>query len=94
MFELQEIMRQKESKIFAQILNRLREGKHTNDDIMKLRERLIAENGIDDSMDVPHLFIQNRKVNEFNQRVHSAATGKKFSIKVLGTNPTECLTIN
>ena len=36
MLELQEIMRQKESKIFAQILNR--EGKHTNVDIMKLKE--------------------------------------------------------
>ena len=80
MFELQEIMRQKESKIFAQILNRLREGKHTNDDIMKLKERLIVENSIDDPMDVPHLFIQNKKVNEFNQRVHNAATGEKFSI--------------
>ena len=68
MFELQEIMRQKESKIFAQILNRLREGKHTNEDIMKLKERLIVENSIDDPRGVPHLFIQNKKVNEFNKR--------------------------
>ena len=28
MFELNEIMRQRESKIFAEILNRLREGNH------------------------------------------------------------------
>ena len=28
MFELEEIMRQRESKVFAEILNRLREGKH------------------------------------------------------------------
>ena len=40
-------MRQKESKIFAQILNQLREGKHTNEDIMKLKEQLIVENSID-----------------------------------------------
>ena len=90
MFELQEIMRQKDSKIFAEILNRLREGKHTNEDIMKLKERLIVENSIDDPMDVPHLFIQNQKVNEFNERVHNAATGEKFSIKavdsVIGAN--------
>ena len=90
MFELQEIMRQKESKIFAQILNRLREGKHTNEDIMKLKERLIVENSIDDPMGVPHLFIQNKKVNEFNKRVHNAATGEKFSIKavdsIIGAN--------
>ena len=29
MFELEEIMRQRNSKVFAEILNRLREGKHT-----------------------------------------------------------------
>ena len=33
MFELTEIMRQKESKEFAELLNRLGEGKHTNKDI-------------------------------------------------------------
>ncbi|CAB3987663.1 Hypothetical predicted protein [Paramuricea clavata] len=75
MFELEEIMRQRESKVFAEILNRLREGKHTKDDILKLKERLIKENSIQDPMDVPHLFIQNQKVNEFNERVHNAATG-------------------
>ncbi|CAB4022534.1 Hypothetical predicted protein, partial [Paramuricea clavata] len=90
MFELEEIMRQRESKVFAEILNRLREGKHTKDDILKLKERLIKENSIQDPMDVPHLFIQNQKVNEFNERVHNAATGEKFSIKaidsVIGAN--------
>ena len=37
MFELDEIMRQRESREFAQILNRLREGNHTQDDIAKLK---------------------------------------------------------
>ena len=41
MFELEEIMRQRETKVFAEILNRLREEKHTKDDILKLKERLI-----------------------------------------------------
>ena len=78
--------------MFAEILNRLREGKHTKDDILKLKERVIKENSIHDPMDVPHLFIQNQKVNEFNKRVHiyNAATGEKFSIKavdsVIGAN--------
>ena len=80
MFELQEIMRQKDSKIFAEIL-RLREGKHTNEGIIKLKERLTVENSIDDPIDVPHLFIQNQKVNEFNERVHNGATGEKFPLK-------------
>jgi hypothetical protein len=38
MFELEEIMCQRESKVFAEILNRLREGKRTKDDILKLKE--------------------------------------------------------
>ena len=43
MYELNEIMRQRESKIFAEILNRLREGKHTGNDIAKIKERCFNE---------------------------------------------------
>jgi hypothetical protein len=42
-FEFKEIMRQRESKVFAEILNHLREGKHTEDDIAKIKERCVAE---------------------------------------------------
>ena len=63
MFELDQTMRQKDSKVFAEILNRLREGKHTQDDILKMKQRIIEENSISDPMDAPHLFIQNKKVN-------------------------------
>ena len=34
MFELNQIMRQRQSKLFAEMLNRLREGNHTNKDII------------------------------------------------------------
>ena len=63
MFELHEIMRQRESKMFAQMLNRLREGKHNCQDIMKFEERLIDSNGTE-YLDIPRLFIQNAKVNK------------------------------
>ena len=86
MFELEEIMRQRDSKVFAEILNRLREGKHTKNDILKLKERLIEETSIHDPLDAPHLFIQNK----FNKRVHEAGKGEKFSIRavdsVIGAN--------
>lgn len=66
MFELQEIMRQRESKQFAEILNRLREGNHT---------------------------IPNSKVDEWNNGVHMAATGDKYTIRasdsVIGANSPE-----
>ena len=83
MFELKEIMRLSESKVFAEILNKLREGKHTKEDILKFKERVITKNSNDDPMDAPHLFIQNKKVNEFNERVHNAATGEKFAVKAV-----------
>ena len=91
MFELHEIMRQRESKVFAEILNRLREGNHTIDDIMKLKERISDENSeLNLLMDIPHLFIQNKKVNDFNEKVHHAAKGEKYTIKsqdsVIGAN--------
>ena len=88
MFELHEIMRQSESKMFSQLFNRLREGKHTCQDIMKLKERLIDSNS-STYLSVPHLFIQNVKVNKFNDRVHRAMSGPKYSMKahdtVIGT---------
>lgn len=40
MFELKQMIRQRESKQFAEImLNRFREGNHTNKDILQLKER-------------------------------------------------------
>ena len=77
MFELDEIMRQRKSREFAQILNRLREGNHTQDDIAKLKERCISEHCMNYLIDVPHLFIQNPKVDKFNIRVHRAEDIRK-----------------
>ena len=61
MFEVNEIMGQRESKFFAELPNRL--------------------------------FIQNAKVDEFNERVHNAAIGNKHRIKVqeniIGANSAE-----
>ena len=92
MFELNEIMRQRDSKVFAELLNRLREGKHTESDILKLKERVVQEDIIN-PLDAPHLFIQNAKVDEFNVRAHNAARGNKFQINaqdsVIGANSPE-----
>ena len=40
-FELTEIMRQKDDKYFAQLLNRLREGKQTQDEVTVLKSRIL-----------------------------------------------------
>ena len=85
-------MRQRESKLFAELLNRLREGKHTASDIANLKYRVVNED-INNPVDAPHLFIQNVKVDELNERVHNRATGNKYQIKaqdsVIGANSSE-----
>jgi len=93
MFDLHEIMRQRESKQFAEMLNRLREGKHTQEDIAMLKQRVLQPNNGSYPMKAPHLFIQNEKVNNFNNRAHNAIQGMKYTIKaydsVVGANSHE-----
>lgn len=81
MFELHEIIRQREFKLFAEMLNRLGEGKHTIKDIIKLKQRLIRCNNTNYPLDASHFFIQNAKLNEYNDRVRKAMSGPKSSIK-------------
>ena len=60
------------NKHFAEMLNRLREGNHSTEDILKFKERIIEPNHFLYPKDIPHLFIQNAKVNDFNDRAHQA----------------------
>lgn len=67
MFELNEIMRQRESRVFAEILKSLREDNHTDHEILKTKEKIVSD---DNSLiNVPNLFTQNNKVNDFSERV-------------------------
>jgi len=64
------------------MLNRLREGKHTEKDIVNLKQRMIEVNSNNYPLDAPHLFTENDKVNKFNDRVHRSISGTKYAIKV------------
>ena len=81
MFELKEIMRQRESKDFAEMLNRLREGKHTKQYITKFKQKFIQSSDKNYPLDAPHLFKTKANVNEFNDSAHRALLGTKYSIK-------------
>ena len=83
MFELHEIMRQRESRQFAEILNRLREGIHTENDLHILRARVIEDPQVNYPRHTPHLFIQNNSVNEFNRSVYNSAAGRKYTVKAV-----------
>ncbi|KAK7497420.1 hypothetical protein BaRGS_00011262 [Batillaria attramentaria] len=65
LFELTEVMRQKYDKIFAETLNRIREGHHTKDDEKLIKSRVV-KSGVPDNM--LHLFISCRLVSEHNTR--------------------------
>ena len=57
LFELTDIMRQKDDRPFAELLNRLREGKHSKNDIECLKQRLLRQRTQDNNypMDTTHL---------------------------------------
>lgn len=91
MFELDEITRRRGSEVFAEILNRSREGDHNDHNILKITKRIVHD---DNSLiNIPHLLTQNKKVNDFSERVHQAAIGEKHTIKsqdgVIGATSSE-----
>ena len=69
--------RQRKSRAFVEILNRLREGKHTESEVNCPKE-------------VPRLLTQNGMVDDYNDKVYHASTGNKYIIiaqdSVMGAN--------
>ena len=85
MFELSEVVQQREDKHFAEILNRIREGKQTHDDIKILKEHILKR-GIDHP-DYPitstHLFSTNTAVDEHNHEIYHKSSNEKVEIKAI-----------
>lgn len=78
MFELTEIMRQKEDGQFAELLNRLREGMHTEIDIAKLKQRLTAPETVNSNVSsLQHLFTVNALVDLHNMKAFKKADDRK-----------------
>ena len=81
--ELTEIMRQKGDQQFANILNRLREGNHNEEDIKVLENRLINNEQMEQVMDVTHLYATNQHVNNYNTAVYNRSLNEKFEVKAI-----------
>ena len=77
MYELTEIMRQKDDNVFASLLNRLREGNQTAEDVALLKQCTTADTS--DLLPMIHLYTTNKLVNDFN----SSLFEKVFSEKVV-----------
>ena len=79
-FELTEIMRQKEDLLFAEALNRLADGALTTEDIQLFRSRVVSET-LQPPPDAIRLFGSNKDCAEYNITVHqSLSTEEALSI--------------
>ena len=85
LFELTEIMRQKDDKDFAELLNRLREGKHNQNDIKVLKERILKIKPGEKNYPInkTHLYSTNAQVNDHNNTIYQAAHTQKAQIKCI-----------
>ena len=68
-FELNEIIRQKEDKKFAQLLNRLRTGNQSQNDITTLKRTKIQNKHLRDKMSIPHFYPTIKQVNLHNKEI-------------------------
>lgn len=83
LFELDEIMRQKDDAQFAELLNRLREGFHTNEDIALLKRNLIEQEN-DETKMLPHLFVTRSDVSQYNSKVfHEVRESEKTIVEAI-----------
>ena len=76
MFELHEIVRQKNDPDFSELLNRMRTGNSTPDDIVVL-QKLEANNVPEDCI---HLFLTNAEVDSFNAKKNQKLNSPLFLI--------------
>ena len=82
MFELTEVMRQKDDAPFAEILNRIREGRQTEKDISVLNSRIVSSKttSYQRLRNELHLFPCNAAVDAHNKELYERATSQKAEI--------------
>ena len=87
MFELTEIMRQKDDAPFAEMLNRIREGRQTEQDTSVLNSRSVSSKTADyqDLRNELHLFPCNAAVDAHNKDIYERATSQKAEIECSDT---------
>ena len=85
MFELSKVMRQREDKDFAEILNRIREGKHTEADIAVLKKRILnlSPQHPDYPINSTHLFSTDMAVDQHNHDIFHKSANEKVKIKAI-----------
>ena len=85
LFELTEIMRQKDGREFAELLNHSRGGKHSEDDVAILEQRLLKDRPHKDNypVNMTHLFTTNASVGVHNNTLYTISKTNKAQIKAV-----------
>ena len=80
LYELEDIMRQKDDLQFAHLLNRLRLNELTEKDQDTLQTRLVSPESKDYQKDLLHLFAENAGVDQHNNKILTEMSGEKVVI--------------
>lgn len=80
MFELTEIMRQKDDYIFVAALNRLREGEQTAADVKLFKTRITTR-----EHDLTSMFVVNNPRDTFNHKIIRRHQGALFEFRAIDT---------
>ena len=68
-YNLTQIMRQKDDKKFTQLLNRLRTGNHTKNDIRTLEHTKMSNKHLQNKKSIPHFYPTLHQVNTYNNSI-------------------------
>ena len=82
--ELTEIMRQKNDQHLALLLNRIRIGTHTEDDIMTIQNRQVQPDQGSYPQNATHIFAYNKDVNNHNTDRLNNLTTTKYTFNAKG----------
>ena len=77
LYELTEIMRQREEYQFAELLNRMRVGKLIPSDYLELQKQVVPHHESNDGLDCLHIFSTNDAANNYNRVCFNKSNGEK-----------------
>ncbi|XP_060577549.1 uncharacterized protein LOC132734725 [Ruditapes philippinarum] len=88
--ELTQIMRQADDQPFSEMLNRVRTGSHTPDDITLLKSRLITDDTCSNEVHLDkylHVFATNAKVDAYNVQMLNQLSSEKIHLNATDRIP-------
>ena len=83
-------MRQKNDQAFIELLNRIRIGSQTDDDIRIIQSRSITPSDPNYPSDALHIWVENAPVNEYNNKKLEEIPGSLFVLKANDQYPKKC----